>query len=83
MTLINIEYRLAFNDQFYLHHISDVAFFRPPNSTSNHWLLGLGFGMASLTKAGLFKLQIAQGFDQNNRFDISQSKVHIAFATRF
>ena len=84
LSLLNIEYRLVFNETFYLHHISDMAIFKEATSSSKtNFLFGLGFGLASQTRAGLLKLQIAQGFGQNNAFDLGQTKVHIAFASQF
>ncbi len=89
--VINTEYRFQLNENIYAHSIIDFAFIdnqAPRTSTSNEAVgsdnltsFGLGFGM--LTKAGLFKLNYANGISSDIPFKFDNSKVHISLTAYF
>jgi len=81
--LFNTEYRLAFNRGFYLHHLTDFAIYRSPDSSRLQQNYSLGLGIAALTRAGLLKLQLAQGFGQRTDFSSNNTKIHLVFSTAF
>ena len=81
--LIQSEYRLAFSDAFYIHHLTDFAFYRnqiDQKMTSNY---SVGLGIATNTRAGILKLQIAQGFGKRSDFSRNSTKIHLVFNSRF
>lgn len=81
--LINTEYRYQLNQSIYLHSITDVAYLENKLSTTKEKLFGYGFGFGILTKAGLFKFNYANGKLQNQKFELSNSKIHISLTTVF
>jgi hypothetical protein len=43
----------------------------------------LGLGIATITRAGILKLQIAQGFGKRSDFSSNNTKIHLVFSSRF
>lgn len=81
--LIQTEYRLAFSDAFYIHHLTDLAFYRDQIDEQMTTNYSLGLGIATMTRAGLLKLQIAQGFGKRSDFSSNNTKIHLVFNSRF
>lgn len=81
--LIQAEYRLSFSEAFYLHHLSDFAFYQ--NSVDELYTqnYSLGLGIAAITRAGILKIQIAQGFGKRTDFSTNNTKIHLVFKSRF
>ncbi len=89
--VLNTEYRFQLNKTIYIHSIIDFAFidnqsFRTANAiekvgSENLSSFGVGFGM--LTKAGLFKLNYANGRSSSIPFEFSNSKIHISLTAFF
>lgn len=89
--VLNTEYRFLLNETIYVHSIIDFAFLdnqSPRTPTSNDTVgsenltsFGIGFGM--LTKAGLFKLNYANGKTSDTSFEFGNSKVHISLTAFF
>lgn len=89
--VLNTEYRFLLNETIYVHSIIDFAFIdnqslRSINSNSevgseNLTSFGIGFGM--LTKAGLFKLNYANGKSSDTSFEFGNSKIHISLTAYF
>lgn len=81
--LINTEYRYKLNNLIYIHTITDIAYFENKILNSREKVFGYGFGLGISTKAGLFKLNYANGKLQNQKFKLSNSKVHLSLTTDF
>jgi hypothetical protein len=81
--LINTEYRFQLNKSIYVHSIIDAAYFENKIINTKEKLFGYGFGFGILTKAGLFKFNYANGKTENNRFKLSNSKIHLSLTTSF
>lgn len=81
--LINFEYRYRLNSGIYIHSITDVAYFENQITNSKEKLFGLGIGFGILTKAGLLKLNYANGRNENQKFELSNSKIHISLNATF
>lgn len=89
--VLNTEYRFQLNETIYIHSIIDFAFLDNQASktrfssevigSDNLTSIGVGFGM--LTKAGLFKLNYANGRSSNIPFEFGNSKVHISLTAYF
>ena len=82
-SVINTEYRYSLNRSIYIHSIIDGAYFEDDINQIKEKLFGFGFGLGLLTKAGLFKLNYANGFVENQPFKFSNSKIHISLNAFF
>lgn len=81
--LINSEYRFQLSNNIYIHTITDVAYFENDILNTKEKLFGYGFGFGILTKAGLLKFNYANGKLENQKFKLSNSKIHISVTTDF
>ena len=81
--LLNLEYRYRLNSGIYIHSITDAAYFENKATNFKEKLLGFGFGFGILTKAGLLKLNYASGKNENQKFRLSSSKIHLSLNAVF
>ncbi len=81
--LLNSEYRLQLSNTIYIHSIIDVGYLENKITKVNEKLIGFGFGLGILSKAGLFKLNYANGKNQDQIFKFSNSQVHISLTSNF
>ena len=82
-SVINTEYRYQFSEDAYIHSIVDAAYFENPILELKQNLYSFGLGMGLKTKAGLFRLNIANGYVKNRNFDLSNTKIHISISSQF
>ncbi|WP_233164063.1 POTRA domain-containing protein [Snuella sedimenti] len=80
---INTEYRLQLGSNLYVHTITDASYFENKILNKKEKLFGYGFGLGIMTKSGLFKLNYANGKSENQKFKLSNSKVHISLISQF
>lgn len=80
---INLEYRYNLSPSIYAHTITDAAYLNNSLGGFNENLYGFGFGLGVLTKAGLLKLNYATGKFENQKFRLSNSKIHISLNAIF
>ena len=80
---INSEYRYLLNNNIYIHTIMDAAYYEDDINQTKERLFGFGFGLGLITKAGLLKLNYANGFVENQPFKINNSKIHISLNAFF
>ncbi len=89
--VLNTEYRFQLNETIYAHSIIDFAFTdnQTPQSSNNpepigqNQLTSFGVGLGMLTKAGLFKLNYANGTSDDIPFEFGNSKVHLSLTAFF
>ena len=81
--LINTEYRFKVSNSIYIHTITDLAYFENKILNTKEKGFGYGFGFGILTKAGLFRFNYANGKLENQKFELSNSKIHISLTTDF
>jgi outer membrane protein assembly factor BamA len=81
--LINLEYRYRLNSSIYIHSITDGAYFENKIIGTKEKLFGFGFGFGVLTKAGILKLNYANGKSENQKFKFSNSKIHLSLNAIF
>ncbi len=81
--LLNSEYRFQLSNTIYIHSIIDVGYLENKITKVNEKLIGFGFGLGILSKAGLFKLNYANGKNQDQIFKFSNSQVHISLTSNF
>jgi len=83
LTVINTEYRFQFNSGLYLHTIIDLGYFENETISLKEKLYSYGIGIGLQSKAGLLKLNIANGNSENQSFNFSNTKIHLALSSRF
>lgn len=81
--VLNTEYRYKLNNSIYVHSVIDAAYFENQVSGQKGKLFGFGFGFGLLTKAGLFRFNYTSAKTENQKFRLSDSKIHISLTTRF
>ncbi|WP_242133320.1 POTRA domain-containing protein [Aestuariivivens marinum] len=81
--LINTEYRYKMSNSIYAHSIIDAAYFENKIAATKEKLFGFGFGFGLLTKSGLFKFVYANGKSENQKFKLSNSKIHLSLTSSF
>jgi len=81
--LVNIEYRFLLSNSMYIHSITDAAYFENNLINQKEKLYGFGFGFGFITQAGLLKLNYANGKSENQKFQLSNSKIHISLNAVF
>jgi len=82
-TVFNTEYRYRVNNSLYVHTVFDAAYFENQFNNTKGKLLGFGFGFGLLTKSGLFKLNYSSGKTEDQKFKLSNSKLHISLSAVF
>ena len=81
--VLNTEYRYKLNEGIYVHSVIDAAYFGNQVSDQKGKLFGFGFGFGLLTRAGLFRFNYTSAKTENQKFRLSDSKIHISLTTRF
>ena len=81
--VINTEYRYQLNNAIYVHSITDISYFENKLQDSKEKLYGFGFGFGLLTKSGLLKFNYANGKNENSKFKLSNSKIHLSLIANF
>ena len=81
--ILNTEYRLQLNRSIYIHSIFDAGYFENKIQNTREKLFGYGFGFGILTKSGLLRFNYANGKNENTKFKLSNSKIHLSLTTNF
>nr|WP_321225013.1 POTRA domain-containing protein [uncultured Psychroserpens sp.] len=81
--VLNTEYRYKLNNTIYVHSVIDAAYFENQIANQKEKLFGFGFGFGLLTKAGLFRFNYTSGKTENQKFKLSDSKIHLSLTTTF
>jgi len=81
--LLNTEYRYKLSNNIYINSIIDAAYYENDLQGIKEKLFGFGFGIGVLTNSGLLKLNYANGKNENQKFNISNSKIHISLKATF
>ncbi len=81
--VLNTEYRYQLSKTIFVHSIIDGAYFENKTLDQKEKLFGYGFGFGILTKSGLLKFNYANGKSQGQKFELSNSKIHISLTANF
>lgn len=79
-TVFNLEYRIFFNNNSYIHVFYDNGF---TNKISAKHIESLGSGLTITTQAGTLSLAYAIGKTNTSSFKLNQSLIHIGYAYIF
>lgn len=82
-SVLNTEYRYQFNEGVYMHSIIDLGYFENETLSLKQKLYSFGLGLGLQTKAGIFKFNVANGNIQGQRFNFSNTKIHISVSSKF
>ena len=82
-TVFNTEYRYQFSQALFVNSLLDFGYFENEIFDQQEELYSFGFGLGLNTNSGIIKLNIANGFSQNQDLDIGQTKVHLLFLADF
>lgn len=82
-SVLNTEYRYQLNNNIYIHSIVDVAYFENDIAQVKEKLFAFGLGFGINTKAGLLKFNYANGKSENQKFKLSDSKIHLSLNAKF
>lgn len=82
-SVLNTEYRHQFNEGLYMHSIIDIAYFENQALSIKEKLYSFGIGIGTQTKAGVIRLNIANGNIENQDFNFSNTKIHLSLSSRF
>lgn len=83
VSTLNTEYRYVLNSSIYVHSIIDLAYFENEAINQKEKLVSFGIGAGLRTKAGIFKINLANGKTENQPFRFSNTKLHFQLAIRF
>jgi outer membrane translocation and assembly module TamA len=82
-SVLNTEYRYLLSNDSYIHSIIDFAYFENNALDIQGNLYSFGFGLGLQTKAGIFKLNIANGKQDSQSFRFSNTKIHLSLNAVF
>ncbi|RLD29090.1 MAG: hypothetical protein DRI75_04645 [Bacteroidetes bacterium] len=82
-SVLNTEYRYQLNNNIYIHTIFDATYFENEITKTKEKLFAFGLGFGINTKAGLLKFNYANGKSKNQKFKLSDSKIHLSLSTIF
>ncbi len=80
---LQTEYRLVLSNNVYIHSIIDYAHFKNALQQHKDNLYGIGFGLGLQTKAGILKIDFANGKTGGQSFKFAHTKVHISLLATF
>jgi|TARA_R100000479_G_scaffold85403_1_gene41536 outer membrane translocation and assembly module TamA len=83
LSTLNTEYRYRFNKGLYIHSIIDFGYFQNQVLDLKESLYSAGIGIGLQTKAGILRLNIANGISENQDFNFSNTKIHVSLTSRF
>ena len=81
--VLNTEYRYQLSSSIYAHSIIDFGFTQNEFTNTRDRLTSFGIGFGMLSKAGLFKLNYANGRSNSIPFEFGNSKIHLSLTAYF
>jgi len=80
---LNTEYRYLLSPSLYVHSIIDAGYFENDLLDQRSRLFSFGFGAGLLTKSGVFKINIANGRNEDQEFLFANTRIHLRLEARF
>lgn len=81
--VLNTEYRYTFTSSMFLHSIIDLGYFENQVFQQKEKLYSFGIGLGMQTKAGFFRINLANGKSENQNFKFSSTKIHLSISSVF
>lgn len=82
-SVINTEYRFILNSNTFIHSITDIGYFENAISNIKNKIYSFGIGLGISSKAGLLRLNIANGAFEGQAFEFNNTKIHLSLISRF
>ncbi len=82
-TSFQTEYRYLLSPNLYAHSILDFAQTENGITNTKNTLYGIGIGLGLQTKAGLLRLNFANGKTESQNFEFRNSKIHLSLTAIF
>ncbi len=82
-TSLQTEYRYLLSPNLYAHSILDFAQTENGITKAKNTLYGIGIGLGLQTKAGLLRLNFANGKTESQNFEFRNSKIHLSLTAIF
>lgn len=80
---LNSEYRYKLNNSIYINSIIDLGYFENDIENIKQKLFSFGIGTGIRTKAGVLKINLANGKFEDSSFQFSNTKLHIILQVAF
>lgn len=80
---LNTEYRYLLTSSMVVHSIIDLGYFENQLIHQKEKLYSFGLGFGIRTKAGIFRLLIANGKSEDQEFKLSATKIHLSLSSYF
>ncbi|PSG91701.1 BamA/TamA family outer membrane protein [Aurantibacter aestuarii] len=81
--IIGIEYHYLLSPALSINSITDLGYLENTLLNTKTQIYGFGFGLSALTKAGVLKMNFANGKTKNDEFKFSNTKVHLSLNAFF
>ncbi|MBQ0769826.1 MAG: hypothetical protein KBT58_11070 [Bizionia sp.] len=81
--VLNTEYRYRLSKAIYAHSIIDYSTLNNKLTNQKNNLYGFGIGFGIITRAGLLKLNYANGKAESQKFTFSNSNIHLSLSSFF
>lgn len=81
--VFNTEYRYRLSNTIYAHSIIDYSTLNNKLTQQKNNLYGFGVGFGIITRAGLLKLNYANGKTESQKFEFSNSNIHLSLSSFF
>ncbi len=83
LSVLNTEYRYQVNEGAYIHSVIDFGYFKNEVAIITEKLYSFGAGIGLATKAGVFRLIVANGNTEKQTFSFNNTKIHLSLSSRF
>lgn len=81
--IIGIEYHYLLSPALSINSITDLGYLENTLLNTKTQIYGFGFGLSALTRAGVLKMNFANGKSKNDEFRFSNTKVHLSLTAFF
>ena len=80
---LQTEYRFSPNPKIYFNTVMDAAYFENDLINQEELIYSFGLGASLLTNAGVLKINLANGIQNSQKFDFSNSILHLTLISKF
>jgi len=81
--VLQTEYRYLLDSNLFANTVIDLGNYQNKLDNFNENILGYGIGLGLKSKGGIFRLVIANALKQGQNTNLSDSKIHVSFASFF
>ena len=82
-SIIGLEYHYLLSPALSINSITDFGYLENTVISTKTQIYGFGFGLSAITKAGVLRMNFANGKSKNDEFKFSNTKVHLSLTAFF